>query len=405
MRFSSFVDRVAGKGAGAWAIHFEAMRQRAAGRDIILLTVGDPDQPPPEPIIEATAASLRRGRTGYAPILGYPEVRAAVAARFARRTGTACSADNVVVVPGAQAGLYFALQCLAGPGDEVIVPEPMYATYEAVVGASGAQLVNVPLAPDNAFHPDLDALAGKVTPRTRVIWINSPHNPTGAVLSRAEIETICDLCRRHDLWLISDEVYEDFAYVRPHLSPWSFPGMAERTVVVSSLSKSHAIPGFRLGWIIGPPALCGHAGHLFKALVCTLYGGPPFIQDGALAALSQDLPEVAAISAAYRRRAGLLSGILMDAPNCKVTSPEGGMFVLLDVRGSGLGSEAFARMLLEREGVAVLPCDGFGPSAVGQLRISLTAEDPLLEEAGRRIIRLARQLGQRNDTADQDFRA
>jgi arginine:pyruvate transaminase len=144
---------------------------------------------------------------------------------------------------------------------------------------------------------------------------------------------------------------------------------------------------------------------LFKALVCTLYGGPPFIQDGALAALSQDLPEVAAISAAYRRRAGLLTGILMDAPNCKVTSPEGGMFVLLDVRGSGLGSEEFARTLLEREGVAVLPCDGFGPSAVGQLRISLTAEDSLLEEAGRRIIRLARQLGQRNDTAGQDFPA
>ncbi|MBV8653232.1 MAG: pyridoxal phosphate-dependent aminotransferase [Alphaproteobacteria bacterium] len=399
MRFSPFVDRVAGKGAAAWAIHLEAIRQRAAGRDVILLTVGDPDQPPPEPMIEATVASLRRGRTGYARIAGAPEVREAIAARVAKRTGSACSADNVVIVPGAQAGLYFALQCLAGPGDEVIVPEPMYATYEAVVGASGARLINIRLAPDRLFHPDLEALARAVTPRTRVIWINSPHNPTGAVLSQAEIETICELCRKHDLWLLSDEVYEDFAYARPHVSPRTLPGMAERTVVVSSLSKSHAAPGFRLGWIIGPPALTGH---LTNTLICSLYGGPPFIQDGALVALRQDLPEVAKIGAEYRHRAALLSSVLAEAPNCKVTAPEGGMFVLLDVRGSGLGSEAFAQLLLEREGVAVLPCDGFGPSAVGQLRISLTAEDTVLEDAGRRIIRLARQLGQRNDRDGAD---
>jgi arginine:pyruvate transaminase len=397
MRFSPFVDRVAGKGAAAWAVHLEAIRQRAAGREIILLTVGDPDQPAPAPLIEATVESLRRGRTGYARIAGAPELREAIAARVARRTGTACSAENVVVVPGAQAGLFFALQCLAGAGDEVIVPEPMYATYEAVVGASGARLINIALAPDKLFHPDLDALAQAVTPKTRVIWINSPHNPTGAVLTPAEIETVCALCRRHDLWLLSDEVYEDFAYQRPHLSPRSLPGMAERTVVVSSLSKSHAVPGFRLGWIIGPPALTGH---LTNTLICSLYGGPPFIQDGALAALRQDLPEVAALSADYRRRAAVLSSVLAEAPNCRVMAPEGGMFVLLDIRGTGLGSEAFAERLLEREGVAVLPCDGFGPSAVGQLRISLTAEEAVLEEAGRRIIRLARQLGQRNDTGE-----
>ena len=389
MRFSPLVDRVAGKGAGAWGIHFEAMRQRDAGRDIILLTVGDPDQPPPEPVIEATIDALRRHRTGYAPIVGFPEVRRAIAARVERRTGHPCAADNVVVVPGAQAGLFCALQCLAGPGDEVILPEPMYATYEAVAGACGTSLVNVPLRPEAGFHPDLDALARAVTPRTRVVWINSPHNPTGAVLARAEIEAIAGLCRRHDLWLLSDEVYEDLAFARPHVSPRSLPDMAERTVVVSSLSKSHAIPGFRLGWIIGPEAL---ARHLFNLLLSMLYGGPPFIQDGALAALTRELPEAAAMREEYRRRAALLSGILADAPNCRVTPPEGGMFVLLDVRATGLGSEAFARTLLEREGVAVLPCDGFGPSAVGHLRISLTVADARLAEAGRRIVRLARLL-------------
>lgn len=389
MRFSPLVDRVAGKGASAWAIHMDALRQRESGRDVILLTVGDPDQAPPEPVISAAVDALRRRRTGYAPIVGYPEVRRAIAARVERRTGRPCSAENVIVVPGAQAGLFCALQCLAGSGDEVIVPEPMYATYEAVTRASGASLVNVALRPERGFHPSLAALARAITPRTRVIWINSPHNPTGAVLDRAEVEAIAQLCRRHDLWLVSDEVYEDLAFARPHVSPRSLPDMADCTVVVSSLSKSHAIPGFRLGWIVAPEAL---ARHLFNLLLCMLYGGPPFIQDGALAALTRELPEAAALREDYRRRAALLAGILAEAPNCHATLPEGGMFVLLDVRATGLGSEAFARTLLEREGVAVLPCDGFGPSAVGHLRIALSAADATLEEAGRRIARLARAL-------------
>ncbi|HXQ66641.1 MAG TPA: pyridoxal phosphate-dependent aminotransferase [Alphaproteobacteria bacterium] len=389
MRFSPFVDRIAGKGAAAWSIHFDALRQREAGREVFLLTIGEPDQPPPQAIIAATVEALNRHHTGYAPILGYPALRAAIAARFAERTGRPCASENVAIVPGTQGGLFSALRCLAGPGDEVIVPEPMYATYEAVGGASGAALVNIPLRPERGFHPDLAALAQAITPRTRVIWINSPHNPTGAVLDRAEIEAIAELCRRHDLWLLSDEVYEDLAFARPHVSPWSLPGMAERTVVVSSLSKSHAIPGFRLGWVIGPEPL---SRHLFNLLLCALYGGPPFIQDGALVALTHELPEVAAMREDYRRRGVRLSAILAEAPKCRVTPPEGGMFVLLDVRATGLASAEFVRLLLEEEGVAVLPCDGFGPSGVGQLRVSLTLEDARLEEAGQRIVRFAERL-------------
>jgi arginine:pyruvate transaminase len=386
VRYSPLVNRVAGRGAGAWAVHFEANRRRNAGEDVILLTVGDPDQAPPEAVIETTVTALRRHRTGYAPIVGYPAVRQAIAARVARRTGQPCAADNVVVVPGTQGGLYCALQCLAGPGDDVVVPEPIYATYEAVIGASGARMVTVPLRPQIGFHPDLDALAAAVTPRTRVLWINSPHNPTGAVFTRDEIEAIAELCRRHDVWLLSDEVYEDLAFARPHVSAWSLPGMAERTVVVSSLSKSHAIPGYRFGWVIGPPAL---GRHLFNLLLCLFYGGPAFIQDGALVALTQDLPEVAALREDYRRRAALLTGLLQAAAGCRCAMPEGGMFVLLDVRGSGLDAGTFAHHLLEREAVAVLPCDGFGPSAAGHLRIALSAPDTVLREAGERIVRFA----------------
>jgi arginine:pyruvate transaminase len=389
MRFSPLVDRISGRGAGAWRVHMEAARRRDAGQDVIFLTVGDPDQAPPEPVIEATIDALRRHRTGYSATVGYPRVREAIAARFQQRTGRPCNADNVVVTPGAQGGLFCALECLAGPGDEVIVPEPIYATYGGVIGASGARLVTVPLRADRGFHPGLEAISRAVTPRTRVVWINSPHNPTGVVFTAEEVSGIAELCRSRDLWLLSDEVYEDLAFARPHVSPWSLPDMAERTVVVSSLSKSHAMPGFRFGWIIGPTAL---SGHLFNLLLSMTYGSPAFIQDGVLPALENELPDVTALREAYRHRAGLLSRILADAPNCRVTPPEGGMFVLLDIRGTGLASEDFARALLERENVAVLPCDSFGPSAIGHLRISLTAPEPRLAEAGRRVVRCAREL-------------
>ncbi len=394
MKLAPLIDRIASKVAAAWQIHFDALKKRETGADVILLTVGDPDQAPPGAIIEATVDALRRRRTGYSPIVGYPQVREAIAARFARRTGQPCTAENVVVVPGAQAGLYCALQCLAGPGDEVVVGEPLYANYEAVVGAAGATMVTVPLRPENGFHLDLDAFARAITPKTRLVWINSPHNPTGAVMTRQELQTVTEACRHHDLWLLSDEVYEDLAFARPHVSPWTLPGMAERTVVVSSLSKSHAIPGFRFGWIIGPTVL---AKPMFNLLLCMLYGGPPFIQDGALAALKAELPEAASLSADYRKRSALLANILTEAPLCKVIRPEGGMFVLLDVRATGLGSEGFAYGLLERESVAVLPCDGFGPSAAGHLRISLTTDEVRLADAGRRIVRYARQIAQRNE--------
>lgn len=389
MRFSSLVDRIGGGGADAWALHFRAIEQRSAGRDVILLTVGDPDQGPPAKIVAATIEALKAGKSGYAPIAGLPELRAAIAARVARTSGQACTAENVVMVPGAQAGLFSALHLVAGPGDEVIVPEPIYATYEAVIGACGAAMVTVPLSPERAFHPDPDTIARAITPRTRALWINSPHNPTGAVLSRPEWEAVAGLCRRHDLWLISDEVYATLAYARPHVGAWSLENVRERTIVVSSLSKSHAIPGFRLGWMIADPAVTRH---MFNLLLCMTYGGPPFIQQGALAAFASDLPEALAMNDIYRRRAARLVDGLAAAPACRALLPEGGMFVLLDIRATGLSSQEFASRLLEREGVATLPCDGFGPSVAGHLRLSLTVPEASLDEAGRRIVRFAHGL-------------
>ncbi|HTZ35506.1 MAG TPA: pyridoxal phosphate-dependent aminotransferase [Stellaceae bacterium] len=391
MRFSPLTERIAGRGSEAWAIHIEARRRQAAGEDVILLSVGDPDQAPPAPLIDAAVAALCAHKTGYAPTIGFPALREAIAARHARRSGQPCAAENVAVVPGAQGGVFSAVQCLAGPGDEVIVQEPVYATYEAAIGAGGARMVTVPLVPERGFHPDLDALAAAVTPRTRVVWINTPHNPTGAVFTADEMAAIAELCRRRDLWLLSDEVYEDLAFARPHLSAWSLPGMAERTAIVSSLSKSHAVPAFRLGWVIGPPDLIGHIANLLLSMT---YGSPAFIQHGALPAFERELPAVAALHDDYRRRAAMMTRLLADAPRCRVVPPEGGMFVLLDIRGTGVSTVEFARTLLARERVAVLPCDGFGASAAGHLRIALSAPDARLEEAGERIVRLAQRLAQ-----------
>jgi arginine:pyruvate transaminase len=392
MRFSALTERVAGRGSGTWSINMRARRMIAEGADVIMLTVGDPDQDAPGVMVDALKRALDDGKTGYSPILGTQELREAIARRHAAHTGQPCAGDNVVFVPGAQGGVYCAMQCLAGPGDEVIVPEPVYATYPGVIGAAGATMVMVPLVPERGFHPDLDAMAAAITPRTRVIWINSPHNPTGAVFTGEEIAAVAELCRRHDLWLLSDEVYEDLTFARPHISAWSLPGMAERTVIVSSLSKSHAAPGFRCGWIIGPPKL---AEHLFNLLLSMLYGSPGFIQEAALAALTSELPEVAGLRRDYEARAAMMTGVLAQAPRCRPVPPEGGMFVLLDIRGTGLGSQDFAMGLLEAERVAVLPCDGFGPSAAGHLRIALSQPEPRLKDAGERIVRFAQRLAQR----------
>jgi arginine:pyruvate transaminase len=264
-----------------------------------------------------------------------------------------------------------------------------------VVQATGARVVNVPLRPQDGFRIDLADVERAVTPNTRLIWINSPHNPTGVVMTRSEMEGVAEICRRGDLWLLCDEVYEDIAYAAPHVSAWSLAGMRDRTVVASSLSKSHAMPGYRMGWLAAPPAMIEH---LYKLILSMFYGSPRFVQLGAMPALTADLPEVAALRADYARRAAMVHAILSTAPDCRSNPPQGGMFALLDVRAMGMSADRFARLLLESKAIAVVPCDGFGPSGYGQLRISLTLNDAELGDAARRIVALTRELSQAGAT-------
>ena len=388
-RFASRVDGLGGAEAAAWDIHSEAIRRRSAGEDVIMLSVGDPDLPTPAAVVAAAKDSLDRGRTHYGSVVGEKSLRTAIARHHARLTGQEVEANRVVVLAGAQSALFTACQCLLQPGDEILVPEPMYITYPATVAAAGARMVRVPLIAERGFHLDLDALAAAVTDRTRAVLLTSPHNPTGAVMTRHEVETVAELCRRHDLWLISDEVYASLLFEGEHVAPAALPGMDERTVTVSSLSKSHAMTGWRVGWLIGPPDLADHAAHL---ALCMLYGSPPFIQDAATVALDADAGAGEQLRERFRRRRDAVCRRLAGLPGLNCTRPKGGMFVMLDVRRTGFSAQEFAARLLAEEGVSVLAGDAFGGAAAGHVRVSLTAPDERLAEACNRIGRLAFRL-------------
>ena len=265
--------------------------------------------------------------------------------------------------------------------------EPRYVTYDGVIDTPGAVRVDVPLAAPQGFRFDPDALGRTVTPRTRAVLLNTPHNPTGIVAAREELEAIAAIAKRHDLWVLSDEVYASLTYDAEHVAIASLPGMAERTVTINSLSKSHAMQGWRLGWAVGPQALARHLTHLIVSMV---FGTPPFTQDAALLALTTELAEVEAMERAYRERRDLVCTRLNACPGLACQWPQGGMYAMVDVRGTGLSDDDFAWGLLDAEGVSVLPAATFGESAVGYVRVSLTAPKAVLGDACDRVERYAR---------------
>lgn len=365
------------------------MRRVERGEDVIVLSIGESDLETPPAIVEAGVHALRAGRTRYMPQAGTEGLRTAIARHVAALSSIEIAPERVVFFPGAQTALYSVCQCILDTGDEVIVPEPTYVTYEAVLGSTGAKAVNVPLPPERGFHIDPADVERAITPRTRAVLLTSPHNPTGAVMTREELVLVGELCRKHDLWLICDEVYAELTFDVPHVGVLSLPGLADRVVSVSSLSKSHSMTGWRAGWAIGPVEL---AEHLMYLSMCMLYGSPGFVQDAAQFALSTSLDEVGALYELYRRRAAAIIEEFSRLGSLRPRMPEGGMFLMLDVRSTGLSGDAFARLLLEQEDVSVLPGEGFGPSAAGHVRICVTTDEGRLREACRRIARCAERL-------------
>jgi arginine:pyruvate transaminase len=388
MRFSSLAGRIDEVAGGSWRVHRLARERVAAGRDVIVLSLGEPDFPPPDPAVEAAVTGLRSGRTRYTYARGEPVALDAVARRASEQAGRAVATERVVFFPGSQAALFATMLCLVDGGDEVILGEPAYSTYPDVLAAAGATPVEVPLRPEDGFHLRVADLAAAITPRTRAVLLNSPHNPSGAVATADELEGALALCREHGLWLVADEVYASLAWARRHVSVLALDGAEELAVSLGSVSKSHAMTGFRFGWAVAPVELAGRLERLLEAM---LFGSPAFIQDAGAAALA-DERATAAMRDAYERRAELFCAALAGSPGLLARMPDGGMFVLVDVRDTGLTGDDFALRLLEEEDVAITPVDGFGPSGAGHVRVSLGAEDDRLAEAARRIGRLAERL-------------
>ena len=383
MKYASVTDRLADLGGAKWAVHARARALKAAGADIIELTIGEPDVPTPDQFLKAAATAMVAGRTGYSNGRGEPAVLAALAARYSARRGRDIGLDQIMCLPGTQTTLYAVLRTLVEAGDEVLLGDPMYATYEGLISQTGARMVPVPLRPELGFRMQVADVAARITPRSRVLFLNSPHNPTGAVLRPEDIRALGDLAKAHDLWILSDEVYEDLVFPGvTFTSPLDFPDLADRVVIASSISKSHAAPGFRSGWCIGPADFCKRLLPLSETM---LFGSQPFIADMTAFAVSQPSPVAGGMAERYARRAALIARALDGVAGLRVHQPQAGMFALVDIRATGLSGDAFASGLLDSQQVAVMPGESFGAGLQGWLRLSLTQPDDRTVEAVSRI--------------------
>ncbi len=390
MRYAAITDRLDGLGGAKWAVHALGRQMAAEGHDIIELTIGEPDVPTPESLIKIAAAAMSAGRTGYSNGRGEPALTNALAARYSARRGRAIGADQVMCFPGTQTTLFAVLTALLGLGDEVLVGDPMYATYAGLIAATGAKMVPVPLHAEHGFRMQAADVAARVTPRTRVLFLNSPHNPTGAVLTRAGIAALAEIAVAHDLWILCDEVYEEMVFSGTEfISPLDDASLSERVIVTSSISKSHAAPGFRSGWCVGPAEFCARLLPLSETM---LFGNQPFIADMTAAAVAAPSPVAAGMAGRFERRAAMLRDLLDGKAGLRVNRPEAGMFALVDISATGLSGEAFALGLLQSRHVAVMPGESFGQALAGWIRLSLTQSDAGIVEASKRILSHARDL-------------
>ena len=354
----------------------------AQGRSIIHLGIGEPDFDTPAYIRKAADAALEAGYTHYGPAAGLPEFRKLIAATWRQRRGLTCEAANVVVTPGAKPVLFFTMLATLEPGDEVLIPSPAFPNYVSIAEFVGARVVPVPLVAERGFDIDLGELAARITSRSRMILLNSPHNPTGSVLPRATLEGLADLARRHDLIVMSDEIYADMVYDGECISIATLPGMAERTVVVDGFSKTYAMTGWRLGFGIMPEPLAKQLALLMNnSNSCTA----TFVQKAGEVALTGPQHEVHDMVAEFRARRELVVQGLNAIPGVHCGMPAGAFYAFPSVTVPGMTSAQLADRLLDEGGVVTLPGTGFGPEGEGYLRLSYANSRDHLREGLRRI--------------------
>jgi len=384
LRYATITDRLYDLGGDKWAIHNAAREKSVAGETVIELTIGEPDITTDPALVEECVKALRAGRTRYSNGRGEDNLVAALVKTYAPRMPD-ISAENILCFPGTQTALFAVILALAEKGNGVLIGDPYYATYEGVVEATGAHVQTVPLKMAHGFVMQPDDLEAAITPESRVLLLNTPHNPTGALLDHDTLAKLGDVCIRHDLWIVCDEVYEELIFEGSFASPLENADLRDRTIVVSSISKSHAATGFRSGWSIGPAAF---SRRLLPISESMLFGNQPFIADMTEAALLGEYDTAARLRNALGRRARLVYETVQDIPALSATVPQGGMFLMIDVAGTGMDGDLFASRLLQEHNVAVMPGSSFGNTAKTLIRVALTVPDEVLMEAMARMARL-----------------
>jgi aspartate aminotransferase len=373
-----FAERMSRLGTeGAFEVLARARRLEAQGKKIVHLEIGEPDFATPDNIVEAGISAMQNGYTHYTPASGIFEAREAVAGFVARTLKTEVDPTEVVLVPGSKNVLLFTLLACIEPGDEVIVPDPGYPAYASQVNFIGAVPKPVTLREESGFRMDLDELASLITPKTRMLIVNTPQNPTGGVLTTEDVEFVCELAHKHDLLVVSDEIYSQLVYGFQHVSPMSHPGMRERTVLMDGLSKSYAMTGWRLGYAVAPKAL---AAKLDTLMINSSSCAAGFTQMAAIEALSAPESEhaVSRMVKVFEHRRDLVVDGLNAIPGMRCARPQGAFYAFPNIEGTGFDEHELADRLLSEAGVAVLPGTAFGNAGKGFIRLAYTqSEDEL----------------------------
>jgi aspartate/methionine/tyrosine aminotransferase len=373
-------------GEGALAVFTRAKELEKEGRSIIHLELGEPDFHAAAPIVDALRAAVAAGRDRYVSTRGLPELRSAIAEYLKRTRKLDVAAEQVLVAPGCKMALALAMMALIEPGDEVLYPDPSFPIYPSFTRGLGAKAVSYSLLEKNQFQPDIAEIAAKITPKTRVLIFNSPNNPTGTVFSDGALEQIATLARKHDLWVIADEVYARILFSGEYKSIWTVPGMAERTVIIDGFSKTFAMTGWRLGYAVAQKHVIDALDMLvLNTFTCTA----EFSQVAAIEALDDSTHAVPAMVAEYRKRRDTFVQKLNKIPGFRCQIPDGAFYAWVNIQETGLPAEEVQRLLLEEVGVAAIAGAAFGAEGKNYLRFSLVSATHLLEEALERIQRVS----------------
>ncbi|MDC0162360.1 pyridoxal phosphate-dependent aminotransferase [Paracoccaceae bacterium] len=374
---SDRIKNITINGSDGWEVFNKARRMISNGEKIIELSIGEHDIKTSTNIIDAMHKSALNGNTGYAEMQGLKKLRELIAKRNQERTGDKTNPENIIITPGGQAGLFATHMATCNEGDRALFLDPYYATYPGTIRSVGARAIPIKTQSKNGFQPTFNEIDLQAT-NAKTLLINSPNNPTGVVYSKETFNSIAKAVIKHKLWLISDEVYDCQIWNGAHLTPRSIDTIADQTLVIGSMSKSYAMTGFRCGWVIGPEPIIENMVNLATS---TTYGVPAFIQDAAYFALNKGLEIEKKVSEPFLRRYESAQSILNDTKNVKLIPGDGTMYLMLDIRDTGLSGDEFANLLLDEKKIAVMPGESFGTAAAGHLRIAMTVADDIFQHS------------------------